>query len=264
MFKKSVTYGYILSNPLDKIPAPQRDEVNRTFLAPKEFALLRRRLDEEEERLRTAYAEKERRREEKGKLFGRTYLKGLNRLSAVNATRAILATGMRRSEALALTWADFDLEAGTVSIDKAVGADKRIKRPKTKASIRTLSLDKSTIKVIAEWKAFQASELSKIGIIQDGKTPAFCSQKGGAYNSSAYQVWREEFRVEADFDGLLLHELRHSQATLLLASNIDIKTAQRRLGHATSKMLLDVYGHAIPMKDMDAANAIGSLFDICE
>ena len=61
------------------------------------------------------------------------------------------------------------------------------------------------------------------------------------------------------YEGLKFHELRHTQATLLLASGEDIKTVQARLGHAKASTTLDMYAHAMPEKDKEAAQIIGNL-----
>ena len=55
------------------------------------------------------------------------------------------------------------------------------------------------------------------------------------------------------------HELRHTQATLLLANGVDVKTVQTRLGHASASITLGWYAHAIPEKDHEVADLLGSL-----
>ncbi|MEG0015188.1 MAG: tyrosine-type recombinase/integrase [Gordonibacter sp.] len=68
------------------------------------------------------------------------------------------------------------------------------------------------------------------------------------------------WRTERGFEGLKFHELRHTQATHLLASGVDVKTVQERLGHASAMMTLDQNSHAIPENDRKAADLIGELF----
>lgn len=66
-------------------------------------------------------------------------------------------------------------------------------------------------------------------------------------------------RVRKHYVGLKFHELRHTQATLLLANGIPVKTVQERLGHAKASTTLDIYGHALPEQDRDAATLISNL-----
>lgn len=62
------------------------------------------------------------------------------------------------------------------------------------------------------------------------------------------------------YSGLKFHELRHTQATLLIANGTDIKTVQHRLGHSKASVTLDMYAHAMPENDRDASELIDSLF----
>ena len=55
---------------------------------------------------------------------------------------------------------------------------------------------------------------------------------------------------------LKLQNLRHLHAATLLADGVPVLVVAARLGHASSKMILDVYGHAIPAQDGAAADAI--------
>lgn len=59
---------------------------------------------------------------------------------------------------------------------------------------------------------------------------------------------------------LRFHELRHTQASQLLASGVDVKTVQTRLGHSSASLTLDWYAHALPENDRKAARIIGDLF----
>ena len=56
------------------------------------------------------------------------------------------------------------------------------------------------------------------------------------------------------------HELRHTQATQLLANGVDVKTVQSRLGHSDASLTLNQYAHAIPDNDEKAAQLVGELF----
>ena len=57
------------------------------------------------------------------------------------------------------------------------------------------------------------------------------------------------------------HDLRHTHATLLLASGTNIKAVSARLGHSSVAFTLDVYGHVIPGMDEALADKAGDLFE---
>jgi integrase len=56
------------------------------------------------------------------------------------------------------------------------------------------------------------------------------------------------------------HYLRHAHASLLAASGLDVKTLQRRLGHAQASVTLDVYAHALGEMDRRAAQMVDAAF----
>ena len=57
-------------------------------------------------------------------------------------------------------------------------------------------------------------------------------------------------------DGFLYHDLRHYFASLLIASDADVKTVQARLRQASAKSTLDCYGHLWPDRDESTRAAI--------
>ena len=65
-------------------------------------------------------------------------------------------------------------------------------------------------------------------------------------------------KVKSSYEGLCFHDLRHTQATLLIGSGCDIKTVQHRLGHANVGTTLNTYSHMIDANDA-AANIIAAL-----
>jgi integrase len=58
-----------------------------------------------------------------------------------------------------------------------------------------------------------------------------------------------------------LHDLRHTHATHLLASGVNVKVLSERLGHASVAFTLDVYGHVMPGQQASAAAAAAALVD---
>ena len=64
-------------------------------------------------------------------------------------------------------------------------------------------------------------------------------------------------RVAVGLEHLRFHDLRHLHATTLLAAGVPVNTVADRMGHASARMTLDVYGHAIPAHDRMAADVVG-------
>jgi len=57
-----------------------------------------------------------------------------------------------------------------------------------------------------------------------------------------------------------LHSLRHTHASMLIASGVDILTISRRLGHSTPTITLGVYGHLVHGTDDRAASIMDAAF----
>jgi len=178
--------------------------------------------------------------------------------SHIMATRLLLATGVRRGEGLGLTWKYLDLEDASLRISQQITMD-GLRPPKTKQGMRTISLDSDTVKRLGDLKANQAEYLLGLGIKQDANTPVFINEIGGFIDPNNFSRWWRGFCKEYGFEGLRIHDLRHTQATQLIAQNVDIKTVQSRLGHATAAITLDLYAGVMPSKDREAAEVIGNI-----
>ena len=138
----------------------------------------------------------------------------------------------------------------------------KLKEPKTKAGFRTIALDAATANHLMRWKQLQADCLATLGeaFVQTGDTPVCCTDVGGLFDPTNFYRWWDMFRKDNGFATLKFHELRHTQATQLLANGVDVKTVQTRLGHANASITLNWYAHSVPENDRKAAQIIGDLF----
>lgn len=258
VFQKAIDYDYIYKNPCAHVIAPRRDDPKRSALIIEEGARLMGEVDKAE-----AYAridEKEARRtyrEEHDIARERKAFRGLRHIGNITAVRIDLATGMRRDKVFALSWENVDLERRTLRVCQSITYERQIKTSKTQAGIRTLTIDATTASHLATWKEHQKAELAKICVEQTGKTPVCCSDTGSWYHIDTFDNWWRAWRKEHGFDGLKFHELRHTQATQLLANGVDVKTVQTRLGHANASITLGWYAHAIPEKDHERRRPAG-------
>lgn len=259
ILQQAVNYDLLLRNPCDRVSAPKADEPARRSLSADDAARLIACVDAAESSAYEAMAEKEKRQFDRGNGFGRIYLRGLNIVSNALAVRIGLATGMRRGEVFGLLWGCVDLERGAISVRRSLTSYGELKAPKSRAGIRAIAVDADTMAHLAKWKAAQAAELLKLGIKLGDETPVCCSEKGGLTDLHNFERWWRRFRDESGFPGLKFHELRHTQATQLLANGVDVKTVQTRLGHSNASLTLNWYAHAMPENDERAAELMGAL-----
>lgn len=177
--------------------------------------------------------------------------------------RLLAATGMRRGEACALRWCDVDQAAGVVRVDEAVVAAKGgavVRSPKTRASVRTVAVDPSTMARIGELRANQERLAAACGRSVGPDGFVFSFEPGGTEPpypdsfSHALARLRKKAALPSDIH---LHSLRHFHAT---AVDPVISEAQKqaRLGWSTVQMARH-YTDGVAEEDRRAAEHIGAL-----
>lgn len=174
-----------------------------------------------------------------------TLLVNLKLTSEINWDWLILIiakTGMRFSEALALTPKDFDFPHQSLIVDKTwdYKGDSGFLPTKNKSSVRKIQLDWQTI--------IKFSEIIK-GLPED--KPIFVN--GRVFNSTVNGVL-ERYCKKLGIPVISIHGLRHTHASLLLFAGVSIASVARRLGHASMTTTQKTYIHIIQEmenKDID-------------
>jgi len=176
-----------------------------------------------------------------------------------------LATGLRRSEALALRWRDVDLDARRLTVEQALEQTAthgiRTKGPKTRHGRRTISLPAHIVAELrSHWRAQQEQRLA-LGM---GKAPVdglvLAAIDGRPQSPDAISTAWGRLMGEIGMPEITLHSLRHTHASMLIAAGVDILTISRRLGHANPTITLSVYGHLIHGTDDRAAQIMDQVF----
>lgn len=155
----------------------------------------------------------------------------------------VAKTGMRFSEALAITPADFDFARQTLSVSKTwdYKGDGGFLPTKNKSSVRKIQID---------WQiVVKFSELIK-GLPQD--EPIFVGETK-IYNSTVNNALTRHCK-ECGISEISIHGLRHTHASFLLFAGVSIASVARRLGHASMTTTQKTYLHIIQElenKDVD-------------
>ena len=165
-----------------------------------------------------------------------TLLVNLKLTSEINWDWLILIiakTGMRFSEALALTPKDFDFSHQSLIVDKTwdYKGSGGFLPTKNRSSVRKIQLDWQTI--------IKFSELIK-GLPED--KPIFVN--GRVFNSTINGVL-ERYCKKLGIPVISIHGLRHTHASLLLFAGVSIASVARRLGHASMTTTQKTYIHII-------------------
>ncbi len=146
----------------------------------------------------------------------------------------VAKTGMRFSEALAITPKDFDFGRQTLSISKTWDYKGKggFLPTKNKSSVRKIQID---------WQiVVKFSELVK-GLPED--EPIFVGEEK-IYNSTVNDALTRHCKA-CGISEISIHGLRHTHASLLLFAGVSIASVARRLGHASMTTTQKTYLHII-------------------
>jgi integrase len=152
----------------------------------------------------------------------------------------LLCTGLRKSEALALTWTDIDLKnkeiSVTKSLDYTVGANPQVKPPKTEAGNRIVPI----IDILAPHLAEAKKAASSIYVFP--APPSNRGGKGGGLMTlRGYEGAWKRYCEAVGLEDLGAHNLRHGTATLMFELDVDVYTTQRILGHSRVEVTQGIY-----------------------
>lgn len=178
--------------------------------------------------------------------------------------------GLRKGELLALEWSDIDFQADTVSVSKAVSvvAGQQVtKAPKTKNSRRVVSIPHFLAQRLRDLRTAQLKYRLSVGDYWQGANWIFTQDNGKQMSySTPYQAFQDAIarhnagKAPADqLPAIPFHGLRHTSATLLIASKQDVRTVSSRLGHAQASTTMNIYAHQLQESDRKAANALENM-----
>lgn len=171
----------------------------------------------------------------------------------------IAATGLRKGEALGLSWQRVDLESGTLTVLATLGRIGNrlvISEPKTARSRRTVPLSPAVVAMLRRHKAAQAEERLRAGNQWQDSGLVFTTEFGGPVDPRNLLRVLEVAAAAAGVDKVGVHTLRHSAAVAWLESGVHIKAVADLLGHSSIAITGDVYGHT---SDDTARSAVAGL-----
>jgi integrase len=170
-----------------------------------------------------------------------------------------LFSGMRRGELLALNWSNVDLEAGVIRVRMSLEETRtglRIKPPKSRAGVRAVTLPAIAVDVLRQHRRRLLEHRLQLGLgkLEDDAL-VFPRWDGSLQSpdgvSAAWANAARKLGLAVSF-----HELRHTHASWLINTKVDITTIAHRLGHSSPAITLAVYAHMFTQDDSKAAAAI--------
>ena len=164
--------------------------------------------------------------------------------------KLVLATGMRRGEACGLRWSDIDWRHRTIHVQRTVvklsGQKIFTKEPKTTSGNRRVYISKEMCKLLKAWKQECTWQMEQA----EGQTLTeedyLFRQPGG--DPMVPTTFTFRFKKILKENGLpqdlSVHSLRHTNASMLIAQGVDVRTVAGLLGHSQPSTTLDIYSHA--------------------
>ena len=234
MLSTAVQWQMIFSNPCERVAPPKKIRHEEMYLDEFQALQLIKCLDFEPLRYKTA-------------------------------VMLLLYSGMRRGELCGLTWQDIDFTHNLISITKAslylpeygVFDDST----KNKSSERVIQVPQEMTDLLKLYQKEQNITRLSMGDKWVNSGKIFTTQYGAPMHPDTLSDWFKKFIRKNNLPDIHLHSLRHTNATLLIASGTNIRTVAKRLGHSTPTTTGNIYAHAIKTADEIAAEKLANIFN---
>ncbi len=225
-------YRLLATNPIDGVEAPKATKYKASVLNTEEVQLLFKALEGDKLEV---------------------------------SIKVMLFLGLRRGELLGLKWEDVDYNNKTITIQRNLirggdtGVELYLKDPKTEDSTRTIVLSENIIELLKKHQEEQKELISKQESIYKDEGFIFCNDDGSNIDPSNFSHRFGAFIKKHKLKHIRLHDLRHTNATMMLLSNVPAKVASERLGHSNVSITLDLYSHVIDEMKQEATNKIDDI-----
>ena len=172
-------------------------------------------------------------------------------------------TGVRLGELMGLEWQDVDFRNGIISINRSsqylsdMGVFTKV--PKTESSIREIAIPEFIISLLEEYKLWYEDQKLIYGELWTDSDRLFVQADGKPMHPSTISKWFVKYVGQIGLPVINFHGLRHTNASLLVAQNIDIAVISARLGHAQISTTLDFYVHPLLSHNRKAGYALENL-----
>ncbi|WP_324253715.1 tyrosine-type recombinase/integrase [Staphylococcus kloosii] len=161
--------------------------------------------------------------------------------------KLLFYTGARKGEIRALTWEDINFQEDYIYIDKT-NYNGIVTSPKTKAGIREIYLPThmmNDLKALKDW--YKSEKVFKQSYVVFGNYfNSVADSTIDRWFKNALTKLENDLKDDEVFNRIVIHELRHSHASMLVNAGASIMIIAQRLGHSDSTEVYNRYGHLYP------------------
>jgi integrase len=171
----------------------------------------------------------------------------------------LVMLGMRRGEALAVRWADVDLDAATVAVLgslQRVGHHLQRVPTKTRGSLRTIPLPAPCVEALRSHRARQNSDRLAAGTRWVATDLVFTTKHGTPIEPRTVNRMFRALTDAANLRPVRVHDLRHGCVSLLLSLGAPPRTVMQIVGHTVMEMTMERYGHVKLDDQREALNLL--------
>lgn len=176
----------------------------------------------------------------------------------------LLITGARRGEVLGLKWDKVDFEGNRIYICNSILYSPDIgiyeSTPKTERSRRYVTLPVETMKLLREYRAWQAGERLRLGAYYHDQGFVFAQDNGKPMHPDSVTDWLKKFSRRHGLPHINAHAFRHTMASMLYFNGVDSVSISKRLGHAQVSTTANIYAHVMEEADQRNADILSSIF----
>lgn len=186
-----------------------------------------------------------------------------------NAFALCLFAGLREGECLGLSWKQVDFERGRITVSQQLqkvrteGKGEYQITPSTKSGKpRTIEPPPIAFEYLRAERVKQLGNRLKAGPMWSNPDDlVFTDEAGGHYAIYTFYTRFKAIAASIGRPDARPHDLRHTAATVAIASGADVKSVQELLGHATASFTLNVYAHTSEQMMKDTAARVQSYYD---
>jgi integrase len=166
-------------------------------------------------------------------------------------------TGMRRGEILGLKWSDIDFDKKIIHVNRSLAYVPNkgyvLTTPKTKNAKRQIPISDHVIKELLIHKTNQEEWKQRLGTAYEDNNLVICTEMGTVQDPRNISRVMSRLCELSRVTPIRFHDIRHTHASILISSGVDIVKVSARLGHANPKITLEIYAHLLPNIQDDVA-----------